>query len=91
LDIGSLRRGGEPTASASRPQVKDRLHRREEGISLRRRREFHPAIAGYRTSTGDPLILGGACGVLLAVAVAANYLPARRAAKLEPAIGLRPE
>jgi predicted permease len=45
----------------------------------------------YRTSAADPLILGGACGVLLAVALAANYLPARRASKLEPAIGLRPE
>ncbi len=45
----------------------------------------------YRTSAGDPFILGGACGVLLAVALAANYLPARRAARLEPAIGLRPE
>jgi ABC-type antimicrobial peptide transport system permease subunit len=45
----------------------------------------------FHTSAGDPFILGGACGVLLAVALAANYLPARRAAKLEPAIGLRPE
>jgi putative ABC transport system permease protein len=45
----------------------------------------------FRTSAGDPFILGGACVVLLAVALAANYLPARRAAKLEPAIGLRPE
>jgi predicted permease len=45
----------------------------------------------YQTSAADPLVLGGACCVLLLVALAANYLPARRAARLEPAIGLRPE
>jgi putative ABC transport system permease protein len=45
----------------------------------------------YQTSARDPFILAGACGLLLLVALAANYLPARRAAKLEPAAGLRPE
>jgi len=45
----------------------------------------------YQTSAADPAILGGACGVLLLVSLVANYLPARRASRLEPAIGLRPE
>jgi ABC-type antimicrobial peptide transport system permease subunit len=33
----------------------------------------------------DPLVLGAAAAVLLAVALAAGYLPARRAARIDPA------
>lgn len=45
----------------------------------------------YGVSATDPLILGGAALVLFLVTLAANYLPARRAAKLEPVMGLRTE
>ena len=43
----------------------------------------------YGASATDPLVLGGAALVLFLVTLAANYLPARRAAKLEPVMGLR--
>jgi len=43
----------------------------------------------YGVSATDPLILGGAALVLFLVTLAANYFPARRAAKLEPVMGLR--
>jgi predicted permease len=45
----------------------------------------------YETSPTDPAILGGTALLLFAVALAANYFPARRAAKLEPVVGLRTE
>jgi ABC-type antimicrobial peptide transport system permease subunit len=45
----------------------------------------------HGVSATDPLILGGAALVLFLVTLAANYLPARRAAKLEPVMGLRTE
>lgn len=45
----------------------------------------------YETSATDPLILGGASLALFLVTLAANYLPARRAANLEPVSGLRTE
>ena len=41
------------------------------------------------TSATDPLILGGTTLVLFLVTLAANYFPARRAAKLDPVSGLR--
>ena len=45
----------------------------------------------HGVSATDPLILGGAALVLFLGTLAANYLPARRAAKLEPVMGLRTE
>jgi ABC-type antimicrobial peptide transport system permease subunit len=39
----------------------------------------------------DPLVFGGLAAFLLAVALAAAYLPARRATRVDPAIVLREE
>jgi predicted permease len=42
-------------------------------------------------SPTDPLALGGVVGVLLAAALLASFLPARRATRLDPAVTLRHE
>jgi predicted permease len=51
------------------------------------------AIAGmlYKVSSTDPLSFATAALVLLAVALAASFIPARRAARLDPMIALRRE
>lgn len=43
----------------------------------------------HGVSATDPLILGGTTLVLFLVTLAANYIPARRAAKLDPVLGLQ--
>jgi ABC-type antimicrobial peptide transport system permease subunit len=43
----------------------------------------------YQTAPGDPLVYGAMAALLLAVAALASWLPARRAAKLEPVEILR--
>ena len=45
----------------------------------------------YQVSPYDPLTLGGIAAVLALVALAACYLPARRATAVDPAIALRSE
>jgi putative ABC transport system permease protein len=45
----------------------------------------------YGVAPQDPLTLSSAIALLLAVALAAAYLPARRASKLDPMIALRQE
>jgi ABC-type antimicrobial peptide transport system permease subunit len=43
----------------------------------------------YEVSALDPIALGGATSVLVAVAVLAAWLPARRASALDPVRALR--
>jgi putative ABC transport system permease protein len=43
----------------------------------------------YRTSLTDPVILGGTALALLLATLGASYLPARRAARVDPVEGLR--
>jgi predicted permease len=45
----------------------------------------------YGVKAYDPLTIGGAAALLLAVALAASFLPARRAALLDPCAALREE
>jgi predicted permease len=45
----------------------------------------------YEARPGDPIVLGGATLVLAAAAVAASYIPARRAALVDPVISMRTE
>jgi ABC-type antimicrobial peptide transport system permease subunit len=45
----------------------------------------------YGVTARDPLALGAACAVILAVSLAAAFIPARRAARVDPVVALRCE
>jgi putative ABC transport system permease protein len=45
----------------------------------------------FQVTPADPVALTGACLVVLAVASASAYLPARRAASVDPVVALKRE
>jgi ABC-type antimicrobial peptide transport system permease subunit len=52
-------------------------------------RLIHALLFGV--GTGDPIAIGGAMLVIAAIAALAGYVPARRAARVDPMIALRYE
>jgi len=59
------------------------------GISLLASRLISSQLFGVRSA--DPEVIGGAAVILVAVGVAAAFIPARRAAKVDPMVALRYE
>lgn len=49
------------------------------------------ALLVYQVSTTDPLTLAATAGVLVASALLASWIPARRATRVDPAVSLRAE
>ena len=45
----------------------------------------------YDVTPADPAVLAIVVGILSAVALAASYVPARRAARVDPLVALRSE
>jgi ABC-type lipoprotein release transport system permease subunit len=45
----------------------------------------------YGVQSGDPVTFVSVAGILMVVGALASYLPARRAARVEPVIALRAE
>jgi len=59
------------------------------GLAYAASRLIHSSL--YGVAPQDPLTLALATGLLLAVALSAAYLPARRASRLDPMAALRRE